>query len=48
MSWDGVDSVAPAGDALVEESTCRRGVFDGVCNNYMAVYHHISLHCIWY
>lgn len=41
MSWADVGSVVPAGDALAEESTCRRGVSDDVCNNYMVVYHHI-------
>lgn len=40
--------MGPAGDALVEESTCRRGVSDGVCNNYKAVYHHILLHGMWH
>lgn len=48
MSWPGVGSVVPAGDALAEESTCMREVSDDVCNNYMAIYHHISLHCAWY
>lgn len=43
MSWVEVGSAAAAGGALSEVSICRREVSDDVCNNYMAVYRHISL-----